>query len=324
MIKYRVVVSLLFALCLPLLSGAVENKTPPSSATIYDTLERLWSGRKFVEVNAYVKGLEKSWSHYVPVQLTLAIYSDHYGGQVEDTVVRLKTLREKLTAEAMAVSPVFLEFLDSRILMYSKTQEFYRRRGISRDDRLAQRNPLGKSTFKHAKHWGNEMMYFNAPEVFLTDQGIVPARPDKSMTDDAGLKQKNVQQLLQGIGNDKAAMNARKAAVRELIEKRAAEGGLKEVARGLCEANMVYTYHDTVEELAKTGRDAVPSVLEILNDPSGSNTDKKCAIWALVRIGVVDPDVIQTLQAISSNTDRADLAKYAQNALQYLQAKDHD
>ena len=112
-----------------------EEASPPSSATIYDTLERLWSGRKFVEVNAYVKGLEKSWSHYVPVQLTLAIYSDHYGGQVEDTVARLKTLREKLTAEAMAVSPVFLEFLDSRILMYGKTQEFYRRRGISRDDR---------------------------------------------------------------------------------------------------------------------------------------------------------------------------------------------
>ena len=301
-----------------------EEARPPSSATIYDTLERLWSGRKFVKVDAYVKGLEKSWSHYVPVQLTLAIYSDHYGGQVEDTVARLKTLREKLTAEAMAVSPVFLEFLDSGILMYGKTQEFYRRRGISRDDRLAQMNPLGKSTFKHAKHWGDEMMYFNVPEVFLTEQGIVPARSDKSMTDDAGLKQKNVQQLLQGIGNDKAAMDARKAAVRELIERRAAEGGPKEVARGLCEANMVYTYHDTVEELAKTGRDAVPSVLEILNDPSGSNTDKKCAIWALVRIGVVDPDVIQPLQAISSNTDRADLAKYAQNALQYLQAKDHD
>ena len=47
------------------------------------------------------------------------------------------------------------------------------------------------------------------------------------------------------------------------------------------------------------------------------------AIWVLVRIGVTDPDVIKPW-AVSSNTDRADLAKYAQDALQYLQAKDHD
>ena len=57
------------------------------------------------------------------------------------------------------------------------------------------------------------MMYFNAPEVFLTDQSC--AGTSTSMIDDAGLKQKNVQQLSQDIGSDKTAMNARKAAVRE-------------------------------------------------------------------------------------------------------------
>lgn len=316
----RTILLLMLTVLAPFFAIA-EEANPPSSTTIFATLEQLWSNHKFVEVDAYVKTLEKSWSNYVPVQLTLAIYSDHYGGQVEETVARFKTLREKLNADVMAVSPVFLEFLDSRIVMYGKTQEFYQQHGVSRDERLAKRNPLGKSTFKHAKHWGEEMMYFNAPEVFLTEQGIIPAHPGESVPDDTGLKQKNAQQLLQSISDDTTTMDARKAAARELVKKRAAKGDLKEVARGLDEANMVYTYRDTVEELAKVGRDAVPGVLDALNDPSGSNTDKKCAIWALVRIGVADPDVIQTLQTISENADRADLAKYAQDALHYLQTK---
>lgn len=316
----RTILFLLLSVFLPLYVGAAEVN-PPSSTSIYATLEQLWGNRKFVEVDAYVKTLEKSWSNYVPVQLTLAIYSDHYGGQVEETVARFKALREELNSDVMVASPVFLEFLDSRILMYGKTQEFYLQHGVSRDERLDKRNPLVKSTFKHANHWGEEMMYFNAPEVFLTEQGIIPAHPDESVTDDVGLKQKNAQQLLQTISDEHTTMDTRKAAARELVKKRAAQGDIKEVARGLGEANMVYTYRDTVEELAKVGRKAVPSVLEVLNAPSGSNTDKKCAIWVLVRLGVADPDVVQTLQAISEKADLADLAKYAQDALQYLRAR---
>lgn len=301
-----------------------EEANPPSSATIYATLERLWSNREFVEADAYVKALKKTWSNYVPVQLTLAIYSDHFGGQVEDAIDRLESIRERLGADVGAASPVFMDLLDSRIIRYKKAHKFYLQQGISREQRLAERDPLKRTEFKHSRHWVgvDEMLYFNAPEVFLTEQGVVPAHSDESVTDDPVLRQKNEQELLQSISDDKTPMHTRKAVAKELVEKRAAKSDPKELFQGLDEANMVYTYRDTVEELAKVGRDAVPGVLEALNDPAGSNIDKKCAIWALVRIGVADPAVIQTLQAMSSNTDRADLAKYAQDALQYLKAKD--
>ncbi|MBU0677963.1 MAG: hypothetical protein KJ626_07575 [Verrucomicrobia bacterium] len=318
----RTILLLLLSVFLPLFVGAAEEN-PPSSTAIYQTLEQLWSSRKFTELTEYVHELRSSWDGYVPVELTLAIYSDQYGAQVEDAIDRLESLRERLGADVGAASPVFMELLDSRIIRYKKAQKFYLQQGISREQRLAERDPLKKTEFKHSKHWVgvDEMMYFNAPEVFLTEQGIIPAHPGESVTDDTGLKQKNAQQLLQSISDDQTTMDVRKAAARELVKKRATKGDLKEVAQGLDEANMVYTYRDTVEELAKVGREAVPGVLEALNAPSGSNTDKKCAIWALVRIGVADPDVIQTLQAISENADRADLAKYAQDALQYLQAR---
>jgi len=61
MIKYRVVVSLLFALCLPHLSGAVEDNRPPSSAAIHQTLERLWGERKFDALDEYVTRLGQEW-----------------------------------------------------------------------------------------------------------------------------------------------------------------------------------------------------------------------------------------------------------------------
>jgi len=96
------------------------------------------------------------------------------------------------------------------------------------------------------------------------------------------------------------------------------------LVQSLRAGDSAYTYHDTVEELVKTGASAIPELVKFINDPAHLPYDQKMAIWALVRIGVADPDVIQTLRSISSNTDRADLAKYAQDALQYLQAKDHE
>ncbi|MDD4016852.1 MAG: hypothetical protein PHV28_02800 [Kiritimatiellae bacterium] len=84
---------------------------------------------------------------------------------------------------------------------------------------------------------------------------------------------------------------------------------------------MVYTYRDTVEALVKVGRDAVPIVLERLNDPACSNVGKKYAIWALVRIGVADPGVIQTLQTLSSDTNCVGVAKYAQDTLRHFKGK---
>ncbi len=319
--KNRASLLILLTVFLPFLAIAAETN-PPSSATIYQTVEQFWSNHQYGQLAAYIDTLERSYSDYVPVQIVRAIYSYKYGAQVEDAIDRLRALRSRLQRDIAAASPVFMELLDSRILRYEKTKQFYIQQGISPGQRLTDRDPLKTTDFTHSEHWGDEMLFFNAPEVFLLEHGVAPVHPEEAATPDPKLKQKDTQELLQSVGDDKTTMPLRRATAKALVEKRASTGDLKELASGLDEANMVYTYRDTVEELAKVGRDAVPSVLEALNDPASSNTDKKCAIWALVRIGVADPSGIQTLQAISTNTDRADLAKYAQDALQYLQAKD--
>lgn len=318
--KNRTSLSILLTVFLSSLAIAAETN-PPSSATIYQTLEQFWSNHQYRQLAAYIDTLERSYSDYVPVQIARAIYSHKYGAQVEDAIDRLRALRSRLQRDIAAASPVFMDMLDSRIRRYEKMKQFYVQQGISPEQRLVDRDPLKTTDFKHSEHWGDEMLFFNAPEVLLSEHGVAPVHPEEAAKPDPKLHQKDAQELMQSVGDNKTTMPLRRAAAKALAEKRASTGGLKELARGLDEANMVYTYRDTVEELAKVGRDAVPVALEALNDPASSNTDKKCAIWALVRIGVADPGVIQNLQAISTNADRADLAKYAQDALQYLQAK---
>lgn len=96
---------------------------------------------------------------------------------------------------------------------------------------------------------------------------------------------------------------------------------MSNLVQSLRAGDISYTYHDTVDELVKAGSSAIPFLVEFINDPAHLPYDQKMAIWVLVRIGVADTDVIQTLQSVSSTTDHADLAKYAHDALQYLQSK---
>ena len=305
----------------PILAIAAEEN-PPTSATIYQTLEQLWSGRQYDELKTYIEMLDRSWGDYIPVQIAHAIYSYKYGAQVEDAIDRLNILRTRLQSNITIASPVFMELLDSRILRYEKTKMFYLQEGVSREKRLTDRDPLVKTEFKHSEHWGEEMLFFNAPEVFLSESGVRSAAiTGRDETSVRAIEQIPGETLQGEVGDDQKSMPERKAFAQELVRRRGADGGVSNLVRSLRAGDNPYTYQDTVEELAKVGPTAIPALVEFINDPAHFPRDQKMAIWALVRIGVADPTVIQTLQTISANTDRADLAKYAQDALQHLQSR---
>lgn len=311
---YIVLLGLLF----PVYSYSTDNKVP-SSTVIYQTLNDLWKRGRFNKLDTYIADLRHSRGDYLPVRLAFATYSYKSHVDVDKAISELEEVRKLLTRDLLFASPIFMDVLDSRILRYKKTAQFRSDAGYTRTKLLTTIDPRKMNSSKRSKTWGDEMLYFNAPEVILSEQGVIPAYAEESMMPNTKLKQKDALELLQSVGNHKSSMSVRKTAVNELIKKRTAEGGLKELARGLNEANMVYTYRDTVKELEKSGTNAVPHVITALNDPIASNGDKKCAIWALVRIGVASPEVVQTLQATAENTNRSDVAEYAQRALKYLQ-----
>src|SRR5690606_3826513 len=112
--------SLLLAVSLGLFlnpASATESQ-PPAAMVICQNLERLWSQRRYAELDRYVGALHKEWKDYAPVALTLAVYSKHYGGQIEDSITILRRLRERLGADIEAASPLFLDLLDGRIDRY--------------------------------------------------------------------------------------------------------------------------------------------------------------------------------------------------------------
>ena len=107
---------------------------------------------------------------------------------------------------------------------------------------------------------------------------------------------------------------------RKTIRRKPHAAGLREVAKGLYEAELLYTYNDTADEVVRAGPAAVPVILGLLNDPAQRISQKKFVIWPLVRIGNTRPEVLQTLQMLATNAavskdDRA----YAERALRHLQ-----
>lgn len=317
--------SSLLILCLALSAepSLAAKASPPSSATIYQHVEQLWSSRKFSELDHYVRELKQTWPGYAPVELTLATYNYKYGTQIEDSIKILKALRGQLTAKIDFASPVFLDLLDSCIQQEESLLKFFVGKKKSRKQRFAEENPLKKSRFTFSNHWvgqQGELLYFNVPEVFLTQPGAVSGRVAKEEASGRKLEALEEQQLVLIMNDLTTTMSTRKSAVSKLVRKRADEGGLKALINGFDEADVVYTYYDTVEALVQMGTNAVPSVLEVVKDFEGASSDKtKCAIWALVRIGVINSDVVKTLQQISTDAVLPSLAEYARLALNHLQ-----
>ena len=300
----------------------VVEKHPPSSAVIFQTIEQLWSTRKFKKLDKYIKELEKSWKGYVPAEIALAIYSYQYGAQVEGAIERLETIRDGLQNDIILASPIFMSLLDGRILRYNDIKNFYFKNGISREERLKERHPFKKTKFKHAPHWGEEMLFFNAPEIFLTGEGHQATVKEITTIENFVLEQIPEKTLLMDMCNEQIAMPERKVFARELIHRQAATGGISNLVQSFYAAYSVYTYQDAVDELVKSGEEASPALLEYINSLMHGSERPKMAIWALVRIGIADDEVIQTLQSITTHTIYPDLAQYARDALQYLQDKD--
>jgi len=221
----------------------------------------------------------------------------------------------------VAASPIFMELLDSKILRYESLRKFYLERGITPEIRRTERDPLVKTKFKHADHWGEEMLFFNTPEVFITQDGIKPARERPAKLTNSALERADMQQLMSILTNDTNDMTTRKEVSQEIVRRRAEKGGVAELVKSLRLSDMSYTAQDTADELVAVGRDAVPLIVDFMNDPQRSSSDQRMAIWVLVRIGVADAKVIQALQTVATNKMMFGAKQYATDALQYFEKR---
>ena len=296
-----------------------HNAVPPSGVSVYVKLNDYWVHGCFAKMDAYVKGLQGNWSGYVPSRLVHATYAYMNKVDIEQAVLILEETRLSTEMNWSSYSPLFVELLDGVIFRYKDITASYKRMGLTKDRLFTIYNPRTMSPAKRSKRWGDENLFFNAPEVMVTNNLVVSVSPLKTAAPSPSLMAKTEKELKLIICGDNTPIIERKAAVRALVSQRRAVG-LQEVAKGLYEAELLYTYNDTADEVVRAGSAAVPVILGLLNDPAQRISQKKFVIWPLVRIGNTRPEVLQTLQMLATNAavskdDRA----YAERALRHLQ-----
>jgi len=295
------------------------DTTLSSSIIIYAKIDSMWRNGRFDNIDSYVNKLNERSNTYIPTQIAYATYSHNCEVDIHKTIDLLAKIKEFIKDKLEYVSPVFEELLESTIIQYTKTEEFYNRNKVSQQFLWSIYNPRTMKPDKRSKRWGDENLFFNAPDVLVTNNLVVPVKPLETVAPSPSLMAKTEKELKLIICGDNTPIIERKAAVRALVAQRHA-AGLREVAKGLYEAELLYTYNDSADELVRAGAAAVPVILGLLNDPAQRISQKKFVIWPLVRIGNTRPEVLQTLQMLATNAavskdDRA----YAERALRHLQ-----
>lgn len=295
---------------------------PPGSLEIFDTLNRLWKDKKYEEADIYVRELHSVWSNYVPAELTWAIHAFHFGTQLEDCIDRAKALKGVLEKDIELASPLFVSELGDYIGREEGTLSFYEANGHDRARRAAERNPIDP----HAKVkptsrwlWMEDFFYCLVPEVILGDkvvwrEGDIP-EPDRKHE---GLSDKQLHWLL---GVDETTLTEKMAICRELTRRMEVEGGVEKVVRGILGVNVVYLYPAMVASLMASPDEAIPALVTFLKTPIdryNPTMQRKMAIWALVRIGRADGEVLRALEDCRAAHPNDELGDYVARAIDYL------
>lgn len=304
-------------------SLAERNDIPPSAGIIQHTLEDNWSKKKYKQVKEYIDDLNATYCGYVPAQITQIIESNKFGGQVELAIEQIDALRLSLQKHMRYVSPVFVDSLESRRARYSSLAKYYEQNNITKKSRAKNENPLLKSSFQHSKRWGDELLYFNTPEIFVTITGVIAVDSKDDYKLDEKYLNHSEHEILHQISSRECDILTKKYLVKEVVKRRAKSNDTSEVLKGLTEGAIGYTYGETVKTMAKDGDKYIPSILAMLDVSSRSANETKLWIWALVCMNKTDETVLNAINKIANNTrDQQSVRDYAKRALVFLRGQE--
>ena len=300
---------------------ARTDEVPPSMVSVFTTVNELWSTKEYSKVKKYIENLDKEYfdKGYVPVKLIKSAFYSYWGAQVEESISSLNELELSLKSDIHNVSPVFLELLASRKKKIASSLQAYERCGYSKEKRLEKMNPVNSTSYKPPVYWIDELLYFNAPEIYITAKGIMEAPSKENFNLDNKYIDLNEKQLLFYINSKECDSLTKKHIVCELIKRRAESKDERDLLKGLNEASSGYTYYQTVKALESGGDRYLPVIRKLLLHPSRYSDNKENYIWALVRMKATDKETLSILQKISVNSqDRSFVREYAKRALSYL------
>ena len=302
-----------------------SERTLPSPLAIHEACDSLWSQGKYNELYDYISNLSASNSDYLPICLAMIRRDEKYGGCYETALDKMKQLRKELECCYPLPSPIFLEELAAWEKRIADLASFYQSRGISQEKRRQLMDPREKTTFKFAKKWGcDEVFYTSPPLLFaercLADVSIDPPPPSKR------LLELNITNFYRLAESDLSLIE-RKAVAEHLVAHQLQLGNIPSILANLHESLALYTFDASAAALVKIGDDAIPVVLRDIEEQR-SFTNKKMDIWIIARIGLISPEIRNALNKIIVDGDaesasmhhgKRQLAIIAKKTIAYLE-----
>lgn len=294
-------------------SSCCAAQLPPEPETIWDEFNSLWQDRKFDEFRLYTDGLVRKHSDYLPVKIADLIRNNRWGEQTEIYIKGLEALRDEIQQNPAAISPAFIENLNSEIEQQKSALQSYLERGIGPEERLKKYVPPNVDT-QDAHLLG--LLVSIAPPVVLSstgDYGFHDLRGDMAQSHDlSSLSDAELQRIM----GDYLASQAKRLAAAQQFGKVKGGAALPTLVEILSGSNIT-AQESAALAISEYGSSAVPRVLSVLKN-SNIKSSIENAAFALARIGVATPEVLDALKARMAEPY---FSPYVESVVTYLEGK---
>ena len=289
---------------------ACHADRPPSPEEIFETMDRFWKHRNFEDFDTYVASLIERYPTYVPAMAANLVRTYHQGAQSELLVDGLEALELVLKKYPAHVPFQYRKTVRSIREEQEHIIEVYEERGQSAEDRLEKFKPENAFT-------GYGLLF----PVLVTSAATVslPQLPgeDVIIHDFRTPGQYN----FVGVELDSLVELAKKSinpdechAAIHALGTMNAEHAVPRLAE-LINSCTPYASEFAAVRISIYDTKAIPALLEILNAP-GPNSRLESAVFALLKIGELTPEVEDALTVLTSK--KTPVGQYAQEALVYL------
>lgn len=274
-------------------------------------MDRFWKHRNFDDFDTYIDSLIERYPTYVPAMAANLVRTYNRGAQSELLVEGLEALELRLKEYPAHVPIRYRKTLDAFRKRQESLIDSYERHGLSTEDRLERFKPEkvytgdGLPSFRFLIASATTITLPQSPgEDIIVHDFKTPGRYSF-----AGMELDTLVELAKETMNSDecyAAIHVLGTMKKEHAVPRLAE---------LIKSNSPNASEFAAVRISAFEASAIPSLIEILNAPVPASR-RENAIFALLKIGELTPEVEEALTALTSK--KTPVGQYAQEALVYL------
>lgn len=297
-----------------ILRSAGADELPPSGEKITEQFDKLWKERRFTEFEAYADELITRWPRYLPAIVADLIRQERRGAQYEKYLDGLRALQRELMPIPYIINPDFMEILQSQISLHERELKSYLDRGVSPEERLKKFAPPNVDT-QYANAMGTLLTF--TPSIMLPSTVGEPAHDFREdFTKNYNLSKYAVEELVE-VMDDALAPQSFRLAAAEQFKKSKMDMALPALIEIIGNDITSYAGEYASMVVSDFGVEAVPLLVRVLHSKKTKGPIQNAA-FALARIGVATPEVLDALNARMAGPY---YSPYVESVVTYLENK---